>query len=71
MDMVRIDMKMQDNCRECPFLDYEQGDCFASGDGTYRNRANGRVAIRRNVNGSRRRWASVGAELRVIVYSDV
>lgn len=37
--MVLIDMEMPDCCEKCPFLDYEQGYCFASGkkqkDGWY------------------------------------
>lgn len=28
--MVLIDMEMPDCCEKCPFLDYEQGYCFAS-----------------------------------------
>jgi len=29
--MVQIDMDMPNDCEHCPFHDYEQGYCFASG----------------------------------------
>lgn len=39
MNLIIRDMEMPDNCEKCPFLDYEQGFCFASGkkgkDGWY------------------------------------
>ena len=29
--MIQIDMDMPNDCEHCPFHDYEQGYCFASG----------------------------------------
>lgn len=39
MSVIVMGMEMPDCCEKCPFLDYEQGYCFASGkkqkDGWY------------------------------------
>ena len=39
MSIIVLGMEMMDCCEKCPFLDYEQGYCFASGkkqkDGWY------------------------------------
>lgn len=32
--MIKIDMSFQKNCSKCPFRDYEQGYCLASGHGS-------------------------------------